>query len=415
MKKFGVFFFVVLASAVLVLSGCGKGASSSDSDKDVLSVWAMGDEATQFKTIADDFKKETGITLKVQAIPWGNAHDKLLTAVASKSGPDVIQMGSSWMSEFSKAKALLPIDEYIDKYPNLDPKRFYKGAVESTQFDGKTYGVPWYSETRVLYYRTDTLKKAGFNEPPKTWDELAKVSKKLGARGDDLYGLNLDPKEPTMPFMLARQNGSELVKDDKLLFNQAPFVEAVEYMDSFYKNGSSPTSNLGLNLVQSFGGDEPIIPMFVSGPWMIDTINTTIPDVKGKWNVAVLPKKENNISILGGANWSVFNYTDKKENAVKFLDYMSDTKHQLEWMKQTKSLPAVTEAADDKSLKDDKIYQVFNEQLKTAQPAMLTPSFDQFSQNFINTFEEIYKSDTDIQKAMDKFNEQSQAIYDSKK
>lgn len=148
---------------------------------------------------------------------------------------------------------------------------------------------------------------------------------------------------------------------------------------------------------------------------MIDTINTTIPDVKGKWNVAVLPKKENNISILGGANWSVFNYTDKKENAVKFLDYMSDTKHQLEWMKQTKSLPAVTEAADDKSLKDDKIYQVFNEQLKTAQPAMLTPSFDQFSQNFINTFEEIYKSDTDIQKAMDKFNEQSQAIYDSKK
>lgn len=156
------------------------------------------------------------------------------------------------------------------------------------------------------------MKKAGFNEPPKTWDELAKVSKKLGDRGDDLYGLNLDPKEPTMPFMLARQNGSELVKDDKLLFNQAPFVEAVEYMDSFYKNGSSPTSNLGLNLVQSFGGDEPIIPMFVSGPWMIDTINTTIPDVKGKWNVAVLPKKENNISILGGANWSVFNYTDKK-------------------------------------------------------------------------------------------------------
>lgn len=155
--------FVVLAlvlSLSLVLMACGGSKDDANSgDSKVLNVWAMGDEAKSLKELAQKFTKDTGIEVKVQVIPWANAHDKLLTAVASKSGPDVVQMGTTWMPEFVEAGALLDITKDVEKSKNMNSDLFFPGSVKTTQFDGKTYGVPWYAETRVLFYRTDLLKK----------------------------------------------------------------------------------------------------------------------------------------------------------------------------------------------------------------------------------------------------------------
>ncbi|EIT6530657.1 extracellular solute-binding protein, partial [Listeria monocytogenes] len=191
--------FVVLAlvlSLSLVLMACGESKDDANSgDSKVLNVWAMGDEAKSLKELAQKFTKDTGIEVKVQVIPWANAHDKLLTAVASKSGPDVVQMGTTWMPEFVEAGALLDITKDVEKSKNMNSDLFFPGSVKTTQFDGKTYGVPWYAETRVLFYRTDLLKKVGYNEAPKTWDELSDAALKLSKRGKDMYGFAIDPNE----------------------------------------------------------------------------------------------------------------------------------------------------------------------------------------------------------------------------
>lgn len=89
-------------TAVMALGGLAACGSSNNSAKDseVLNIWGMGDEVKQLSKMTDKFTDETGIEVKIQSIPWSNAHDKLLTAVASKSGPDVLQMGTTWMPEF---------------------------------------------------------------------------------------------------------------------------------------------------------------------------------------------------------------------------------------------------------------------------------------------------------------------------
>ncbi|ENI8289419.1 extracellular solute-binding protein, partial [Listeria monocytogenes] len=235
--------FVVLAlvlSLSLVLMACGGSKDDANSgDSKVLNVWAMGDEAKSLKELAQKFTKDTGIEVKVQVIPWANAHDKLLTAVASKSGPDVVQMGTTWMPEFVEAGALLDITKDVEKSKNMNSDLFFPGSVKTTQFDGKTYGVPWYAETRVLFYRTDLLKKVGYNEAPKTWDELSDAALKLSKRGKDMYGFAIDPNEQTTGFIFGRQNGSPLFdKDGQPVFNKKPFVDTVSYLDSFIKNGS---------------------------------------------------------------------------------------------------------------------------------------------------------------------------------
>jgi multiple sugar transport system substrate-binding protein len=409
-KKFAA---TALIGSLLVgsLAGCSSDSASSDKNgKTTIHVWAMGEEAKSLPKFAEEFEKENPkIDVKVQAIPWDQAHDKLLTAVASKKGPDVVQMGTTWIPEFASANALMDLKPYIKEYPELDENNFYSGSVETTKYEDKVVGVPWYIDTRVLYYRTDLLKEVGYNEPPKTWDELRDVAKKLAERGENKYGISIDTNEQTLAFMFARQNGSKLLDEqNKPLFNQKEFVEAVEYLNSFFKDGSAPV-DLGMDIIQAFRG-EGIVPIFISGPWMVKLINDQAPELKGKWATAVLPKKENNISALGGSNLSVFQYTKNKDASLKFVAFMSKPETQLKWMEMTNSLPAAKEAWEDQSLQEDPLYKTFGQQMEASRPMPMIKQWEEIAQTYLKSFEKIYRGGADVQKEMDEFNKNAEEI-----
>jgi len=416
---------ITTLAAVMLLAGCSSGngggqagenggsgnTGGSGDSKVTLNVWAMGDSSKPMEEMGAAYTKENpNVTVKVQAIPWGSAHDKLLTAVASKKGPDVLQMGTTWMPEFAAAGALHDLTEDLSGYPELAADNFFEGTVTSTQFDGKTYAVPWLAETRVLFYRTDLLQSVGYDKAPATWDELLDASRKLTERGKDMYGIGLDPKEPTLNFMFARQNGSELIKDGQAQFDQPAFSETVTYLNEYFTNGYAPV-DLGLDTSQTFGGDG-MVPMFISGPWMIKTIADQIPEIEGKWATAVLPAKENNMSSLGGSNLTVFNFSQQKEEAVKFIAFLSRPENQLAWMNQTGELPATMKAWEDPQLADDPNVSVIGEQLKNAEPMPLVGAWDNISQNFLKTFEQIYRAGADIDSQLKDFNAQAQKLLD---
>jgi len=410
----------ILAGTLLatgILSGCTSnsapkdagGSSPAAGGKQVtLNVWGMGEEAKSLPKIAEKFMQENpNIKVNVQALPWDTAHDKLLTAVASKKGPDVLQMGTTWIPEFTSAKALMDLKPELSKYPEFAEANFYPGAITTTKQGDAVVGVPWYIDTRVLYYRTDLLKAAGFNEAPKTWDELSDAAKKLAARGNGNYGISIDTKEQSLAFMFARQNGSKLLDGNKPLFNQPEFVGAVDYLNSFFKNGSAPT-DLGMDVVPAF--QKGIIPMFISGPWMIKLINDQAPDIKDKWATAVLPKKVTNTSALGGSDLSVFQYTEHKDEALKFIAYMSKPETQLEWLKLTNTLPATKKAWEDPALTNDPNYKVIGEQMNASEPMPLNKSFEEIAQNFLKSFEKIYRSNANVQTEMDAFNQKAESV-----
>ena len=167
---------VVMTALALVLVACGRsndggGASGAASLAPAVStgpvsgdltVWAMGTEGEKLGVLAKDFMAENpDVKVKVTAVPWDAAHDKITTAIAGDTTPDVSLIGTTWMGEFAKTGAL-------DATPaNLDPKSFFEGAFNTSVVDGTSYGVPWYVETRLIYYRTDLAEKAGFTAAPK--------------------------------------------------------------------------------------------------------------------------------------------------------------------------------------------------------------------------------------------------------
>ena len=405
-KLLALFAVVILSS---VLAGCSDSKSSSGGDDDTITVWAMGEEGKKLQDFSKNFEKENpDLKVEVQAIPWDTAHDKLLTAVASGNGPDVLQLGTTWVPEFAEAGALLDLTKYMDDHPSFAKDNYFDGSVTTMEYGDQVVGIPWYVDTRVLYYRKDLLKEAGYNEAPKTWDELKAAASKLADRGEKDFGLDIDRNDQITPFIFAWENGYKANLDkNELNFDTPEFKEAIQYYISYFKEGISQKQE-GVDIVQAFKNGTK--PMFFSGPWMINIINDQAPDLKGKWATAVMPKKESNTSSMGGANFSVFHTSDNVEGALKYISYMTKVDTQIDWLKASNTLPSRKEAWDKPIMKEDPMYATFGEQLKDTNPGLQTPQFERIAQEFLSSIERVVVGGADLDKELEQFNEKAQSL-----
>ncbi len=392
------FLSLVLATTLAtsaMLTGCSSSGDADASGKTKVSVWAMGDEGKRLPEMVEDFEKEPeNIDIEVQSIPWDQAHDKLLTAVASGKGPDVVQMGTSWMPEFADAGILTDLSEYVEKYPNLDTKNFYEGALQSNEYEGKQVGVPWYIETRVLYYRKDLAKEVGYENAPKTWDEFLDLSTKLAARGDKFYGIDMNLKDQFFATTYAWQNGWKFDADNAK-FNTPEFKETIEYLKQFYDNGLTPKQS-DMDITQAF--KEGILPMFISGPWMIKPLNEA--NIEGEWGVATLPAKKTGTSFMGGSNLTLFENSKNKDAAVEFISYMMDEENQMKWLEIADCLPSTKVAWENEALAGDEILSVFGEQINDANSSPMLKPWESIAQELNATLEKIFVGGEDLDKAL---------------
>ncbi|WP_150268345.1 sugar ABC transporter substrate-binding protein [Paenibacillus tepidiphilus] len=410
--KTGITVLSTLLGFSVIMAGCGNSNEAADGDSKTLKVWFMGTSDT-VDPIAEMYEKENpGIKVDVQAIPWDSAHDKLLTAVASKDGPDVVQMGTTWIPEFAAAGALTDLAPYIEQYPELQPDNFFEGAVQTTQYEGKTVGIPFYVETRAMFYRTDLLADVGYPEGPKTWDELKDASRKLVEKGGaGHYALPVEGKDSIFPAIFAWQNGSELIDENRQpQYNQPAYVEMVEYLKSFYDEGLSP---LGTDLDTVSAFKDGTMAMFISGPWMIQTVKDKAPEIDGKWAVTTLPAKETNVSSIGGSNMSIFSYTKNADEAAKFLAFMASQEAQLKYYETSNSMPALKAAWDNEALTDPMI-AAFGKQLETTRPAPMVKEYEEIAQAAMASFEQITVGGADIQTELDKLNEKANGLLGNK-
>ncbi|MGD7044526.1 sugar ABC transporter substrate-binding protein [Jeotgalibacillus proteolyticus] len=409
MKKKGLVVPAVLAMGLsTALAGCGGGEGSGDSEN-TLSVWAMGEEGKLLDEMTEAYEEENpDITVDVQAIPWDQAYDKLLTAVASGNGPDVLQLGTTWVAEFADAGALLDLTEHMEDYPDFDLDNYFEGAQTSMKYDDQIVGIPWYVETRTMYYRTDLLEEVGYSEAPATWDELKDAATKLTESGENVYGLDIDLNDQITPFIFAWQNGFEFDTENPN-FTSPEFTEALEYYTSYFKEEISTTSE-GIDIVQAFKDGQK--PIFFSGPWMINILNDQAADLEGQWAVAEMPAQKSNVSSIGGANFSVFHNSEKVDEALDFIAYMNEVDTQLEWMDKSNTLPSRLEAWEDPVLAEDEMYSVFGKQLENTKGAPPIKEWEKIAQELLSSIERINIGGADIDEELESFNEKAETIIE---
>src|SRR5262245_15922518 len=168
-----------LVAFLTVVAGC-RMSSSGDV---VLRFWAMGREGEVVTALLPEFERaHPGIRVVVQQLPWTAAHEKLLTAFAGDATPDVCQLGNTWIPEFAALDALEPLDRRVDASAVVRPGDYFAGIWDTNTVGGRLYGVPWYIDTRLLFYRRDILTEAGFSSPPTSWEQWRAILGAIKAR-----------------------------------------------------------------------------------------------------------------------------------------------------------------------------------------------------------------------------------------
>ncbi|MFI0938192.1 extracellular solute-binding protein [Streptomyces sp. NPDC021020] len=182
-------------AAALSLTACG-GSSSDSSDKSPgsaggsdspakLTVWFMQDSmsdavVSRFKTSYEAAHK--GVTLDIQIQQWDGIGQKIISALASKDAPDVIEVGNTQVAQYAASGG---VTDLTDKVADLQGSDWIPGLADPGKIDGKQYGVPWYAANRVVIYNKDLFAKAGITAPPKTRDEWIQDTTKLNTGGND--------------------------------------------------------------------------------------------------------------------------------------------------------------------------------------------------------------------------------------
>jgi multiple sugar transport system substrate-binding protein len=403
------------ASATPAAAGGSQAAGSQPADSGGasgaaltgdLTVWAMGNEGTKLSTLADAFTKANpGVKVSVTPVDWGQAVAKLTTAIAGNTTPDVSQMGTDMMGQFGATGAFEPVPS------DIDPGTYFESAWNTNVVNGTASGVPWYVETRLLYYRKDIAEKAGITAAPATWDDLKAAATAMKSKGGAKYGISLGTKNWQEYFPFLWQNGGDVVDaSGNPALNSPQAVEALTFYDSFFKDGLTPKSvPEGFDITPAFvKGDNP---MFFSGPWHVGLIDTAGgASFKDKWAIAPMPKKATGTSFLGGSNMVVFKNSKNKDAAWAFVKFVSDPKTQALWYTTATDLPAVQSAWDDAAVKGDPRVALFGDQLKDTKAQPVSATWSELSSAINDTLEKMTTGGLEPQAAADQMQKDAESI-----
>lgn len=398
----------LLAAGTTLAGACGQKENPNE-----IRFWALGREGEVVKAMMPEFEKEhPGIKVRVQQIPWSAAHEKLLTAHVGDVTPDVAQIGNTWVPEFVALHALEPLSPHVATSKSVTAAAYFTGIWQTNVLADTVWGIPWYVDTRLMYYRKDLLANAGWKQAPTTWAEWRSAMQKIrststrGADGEQNWGAFIPTNEWNLPIILGLQSGSTLLRDDdgRGAFQEPEFHRAFEYFVSMYRDGLAPKfgSNDIANLYQEFSKGRFVF--YVSGPWQIGEFKNRLPDsLQGKWGTAAMPGPKAGtpgVSLAGGASLVVFKKSKQKVAAWQLVEFLSRPEQQVRFYELTGDLPARTESWKSSRLANDTLSQAFYVQLLHVLPTPKVPEWELIAQRVIDHAETVVRGNTSIDDAL---------------
>lgn len=235
--------------------------------KGALVIWADRTRTLALTSLAEKFKAENGVDIVVEQLGFGDVRDVFIVAGPAGQGPDIIVGAHDWLGQLATSGLLAPID-LGDKKQDFAP-----AALDAFTYNGELYGVPNAVENVALLRNKDLVPDA-----PKTWDEVAEISKKLAANnkpGSDanVYGFVREEGNPYTFFPIQTAFGGYVFgrtadgnwNPQDVGLDDAGSIAAVNWYAQIIADGLQPKGMAGDTLQTWF--DQGKIGMVISGPW----------------------------------------------------------------------------------------------------------------------------------------------------
>jgi trehalose/maltose transport system substrate-binding protein len=345
-----LWFGSILAASLIGSSAFGAGATvrfAADSS---------GTGGAFIKALCDEWSQKTGNKVEIISRPQDASAtlQQYQQYWAARSGDvDVYQIDVIWQSiagpHAVDLKKYFKEDEISQHFPRI---------IENNTVNGKLVSVPWFTDAGVLYYRTDDLEKYGYKEPPKTWEELAEMAKKIQdgerkAGKPDFQGFVFQGKASesvtcnALEWVYSYGGGVIIEPDKKVTINNPNAIKALDTARSWV-GSISPAG------VVTYGEEEARnvwqagnAAFMRNWPYAYALGQDPKSPIAGKFDVTVLPKGgENgkNAACLGGWNLMVSAYSkvqDAAADLVKYLDSSDSQKKRAIALSLLPTLPAL--------------------------------------------------------------------------
>ncbi|MCS7181709.1 MAG: extracellular solute-binding protein [Thermoanaerobaculum sp.] len=406
-----------MRALAIFLAGGAVACGGADSPPPTLVFWALGREGEVVERLLPGFAQENpGLSVRVQQIPFTAAHEKLLTAYVGRSTPDVAQVGNTWIAELVALDALEPLDPWLAHQPSLRAEDHFPGIWATNVVRGRLWGIPWYVDTRVLFYRRDLVARAGFSHMPKDWAGLRQLAEELIKRKLAPYAFYLPTDEWVFLVLLAMQAGSVLV-DEQLepQFCQPAFLQALGFYADLFRQRLAPVmgnAQMG-NYYQRFA--DGFFALYVTGPWNLGEFRRRLPEaLQESWHTVPLPAPAAQdfpgVSLAGGSSLVVFRRSPHKEQALRLLAYLNRPQVQVAFYQLVGDLPANRRAWEDPLLAQDPRLAAFRLQLTRVQPLPQLPEVEQLMQRLWEVVEPALRGQATLAEVCGHMDEEARRI-----
>lgn len=352
---------VLAAVASLVTAfaaACGSSASSGSSGGPIKgqtitywgSVEGTGSAATTKALTAEfaRFTKQTGVKVNLQVIPWSDLLQKILTAVTSGNGPDVMEIGNTWAPSFEASGGFLSFSPSVMSKIGGSSK-FSKAALSVSGAPGKDpISVPVYSEAYGLFYNKADFKAAGISGPPRTWTDFLADAKKLTTHGR--YGLAEEGASTSeaahWAFLLGEQNGNPLYANGKWNFATPTEAKAISLYVNLAAEGvvNKSDAQQNTNVGESEFASNKAAMLVWQNPM---TTFSQLGMKSSAYGIAPIPVGSGGKEIEtfpAGINLAVPSSTQHQAAALALVKYMTSTAVQTRMNKTYGTFPPVLSA-----------------------------------------------------------------------
>ena len=379
----GIAATALVASFALAATACGGSGSGDKADGPVTITWwdtsNATNEAPTYQALIKQFEAANkDIKVKYVNVPFDQAQNKFDTAAGSKGAPDVLRSEVGWTPAFAKKSYLLPLD---GTEALKDQSKFQPSLIKQAQYEGKTYGVPFVTDTLALVYNKALFKKAGITEAPKTWDELKADAAKIDSKAK-VYGYwGSTQSYYAQTFLYGEGTDTVDANAKKITVNSAPAKKAYGTWLSLFKgqglHKADTTADAYAHIQDAFVNGK--VASIIQGPWEITNFykGSAFKD-KSNLGIATVPAGSAGKAgaPTGGHNLSVYAGSDSahQKAALKFVNFMTSAKSQTEIALKNSTLPTRSDAYTAE-VKADPGIAGYQSVLPAAQPRPALPEY----------------------------------------
>ena len=272
--------FSLISSVILLLTGFFQIQA-----QELRFIMCGGEVREADQRVIDDFKASNpGVTVNMEAVPWGTCQDKSMTLAAAGDPVSLSYMGSRTLKQLGENNLIVPVT-----IPEKDQANYQPGILNTVSHLGKFWGFPHAFSTKALFINCGLIEKAGMQcVGPHTWEGMYQMAKtvkdKLGIAGVGLVAKDFDNTMHQFLNYLYSNGGSVIDPDtNKITLNSPQTIEALDFYGKLASVAQEGPTAFERSQVKDLFNDEKVA-MYIDGPWgggqhkkTLKTINVPIP------------------------------------------------------------------------------------------------------------------------------------------